>query len=69
MSFGIFNVFRDRQITSKLLEPTGDIWVIKSKNIPRSGDKIIHIKDDVFIKKSALSKLEENVEKIRLKYK
>ena len=60
MSFGIFNVFRDRQITSKLLEPTGDIWVIKSKNIPRSGDKIIHIEDDVFIKKSALSKLGVN---------
>lgn len=57
MHFGIFNVFRDRQITSKLLASTGDVWVLKSKNIPRSGDKIIHIEDDAFIQTADLAKL------------
>lgn len=60
MSFGIFHVFRDRQITSKNLEAKGDIWVIKSKNIPRSGDAILHTDDDVFIKRGSLSKLGVN---------
>ncbi|WP_333663991.1 class I SAM-dependent methyltransferase [Acinetobacter sp.] len=57
MQFGIFTVFRDRQITSKILKPTGDIWVIKSKNIPRTGEAIYHIEDDAFIDQEHLSKL------------
>lgn len=60
MSFGIFTVFRDRQITSKMLSSKGDVWVVKSKNIPRSGNKIININDDAFIDTSRLSKLTVN---------
>lgn len=60
MNFGIFNVFRDRQITSKVLSSSDSVWVIKSKNIPRSGDRIIHIEKDAFIKPEHLSKLGVN---------
>ncbi len=57
MTFSIFNVFRDRQITSKMLRDTGDVWVLKSKNIPRDGKSVIHIENDQFINFSELSKL------------
>lgn len=56
MSLGIFNVFRDRQITKGMLGSTGDTWVIKSKNIPRSGEKIVRIDEDAFIDSNQLSK-------------
>lgn len=57
MIFNIFNVFRDRQITSKMLRDTGDVWVLKSKNMPRDGKKVVHIESDKFIELSELSKL------------
>jgi len=41
--FGVFDVFRDRQITKQLTVARSTIWVIKSKNIPRDGKTLIHI--------------------------
>lgn len=57
LDFGIFTVFRDRQITSKKLSSKGDIWVIRSKNIPRSGEGVINIEEDVFIDNESLLSL------------
>lgn len=57
MTFNIFNVFRDRQITSKMLCNTGDVWVIKSKNILRDANKAIHTDHDQFIELGVLLKL------------
>lgn len=49
---GEFNVFRDRQITNKLLSKDGDIRVIKSRNISRDGQSIINIENyDAYISK------------------
>ena len=50
MKFDVFNVFRDRQITKKLLSRTGDIRVIKSRNISDDGLEILTLKDyDTYI--------------------
>lgn len=58
MEFNIFKVFRDRQITNKLLKLNGDIRVIKSRNITRDGSGIINIDNyDSFIDKNDLKKL------------
>jgi DNA (cytosine-5)-methyltransferase 1 len=43
LEFNIFNVVRDRQITNKLLENNGDIWVIKSRNVNLDGTGISQI--------------------------
>lgn len=44
MEFGVFDVFRDRQITNKLLSSNADgIRVIKSRNISDDGTQIIDI--------------------------
>ncbi len=43
MTFDCFDVFRDRQITNKLLKPNGEIRVLKSRNINDDGTKIINI--------------------------
>lgn len=43
MDFNVFTVFRDRQITSKDLNPTGEIRVIKSRNISDDGTEIINV--------------------------
>lgn len=43
MTFNIFSVFRDRQITNKLLKSDGEIRVLKSRNILRDGSDIINI--------------------------
>ncbi len=40
LAFDVFTVFRDRQITNKLLSAKGDIRVIKSRNINDLGTKI-----------------------------
>ena len=44
LTFNVFTVFRDRQITNKLLSAQGDIRVIKSRNINDLGTKIENIK-------------------------
>ncbi len=63
LKFNIFNCFRDRQITTKALKPDGEIWVIKSRNIAKDGEKIEHIekydsylKDDSSCEKLSVSK-------------
>lgn len=57
MRFNIFDVFRDRQITNKILKEIGSIKVIKSRNIKDDGT-IASIKGyDSFIDKCDLEKL------------
>lgn len=41
--FGVFTVFRDRQITKGTQGADSSIWVVKSRNIPREGGRIEHI--------------------------
>lgn len=43
LEFNVFTVFRDRQITNRMLSNTGDIRVIKSRNINDLGTEIISI--------------------------
>lgn len=43
MIFDCFDVFRDRQITNSVLKSSGDIRVIKSRNINDAGTEIIDI--------------------------
>lgn len=43
MKFGIFSVFRDRQLTNSNMQDTGNIRVLKSRNILRDGTGIISI--------------------------
>lgn len=50
LQFNIFNVYRDRQITNKILSEKNDVWVIKSRNIARDGKSINHVNDyDAYI--------------------
>lgn len=60
MHFGIFEVFRDRQLTNSLMsdfELPNSIWVLKSQNISKSGE-IIHIdKYDRYINKDKIHNL------------
>ena len=43
LDFNVFKVFRDRQITNKLLSNAGDIRVLKSRNISDNGKNVIDI--------------------------
>lgn len=43
LTLNVFDVFRDRQISNKLLSENGDIRVLKSRNINDSGSQIIDI--------------------------
>ena len=43
LDFNVFKVFRDRQITNKLLTEVGDIRVLKSRNISDDGKNVIDI--------------------------
>lgn len=43
LDFNVFKVFRDRQITNKVLFPNGDIRVLKSRNISNDGKSVINI--------------------------
>lgn len=43
LDFNVFKVFRDRQITNKLLSDAGDIRVLKSRNISDDGKEVIDI--------------------------
>lgn len=43
LDFNVFKVFRDRQMTNKLLSDSGDIRVLKSRNISDDGTKVIDI--------------------------
>jgi DNA (cytosine-5)-methyltransferase 1 len=58
LEFGIFDVFRDRQITNGVLKPNGDIRVIKSRNISDDGTCIKDIENyDAFIDEEKSQKL------------
>ena len=43
LDFNVFHVFRDRQITNRLLSDVGDIRVLKSRNISDNGKNVINI--------------------------
>ncbi len=43
LDFNVFNVFRDRQIVNKYLSNSGDIRVLKSRNINDIGTKVIDL--------------------------
>ena len=45
LEFDVFKVFRDRQLTSKHLRESGEIRVLKSRNISDDGTKIIDIEN------------------------
>lgn len=50
LQFDVFSVFRDRQITTKLLNSNNGIRVIKSRNIADDGSRILDVKGyDSFI--------------------
>lgn len=50
LRFDVFQVFRDRQITTKLLNPVGGIRVIKSRNIADDGRTVMDIENyDAYI--------------------
>ena len=56
--FGVFDVFRDRQITKTTTQNGNNIWVIKSKNINRKGTRISHIpKYDSYISLTELENM------------
>lgn len=58
LTFDVFTVFRDRQITKSVLSSKGDIRVLKARNISDNGDKIIDIDDyDSFISKDIAERL------------
>lgn len=58
--FGVFSVYRDRQITKSIQVQRSTVWVIKSKNIPRDGSELVHIdngKGDLRLNRSVLKQL------------
>ncbi len=58
LEFGVFSVFRDRQITKKLLTSDGEIRVLKSRNINDTGTEIIDISGyDSYISEKLLRKM------------
>ncbi len=58
LDFNVFEVFRDRQITNKLLSETGDIRVLKSRNISDDGKYVIDIEGyDSYISYSSAKSL------------
>lgn len=58
MQFGVFTSFRDRQITNAVLSTSGDIRVLKSRNINDSGTQVINIPGyDSYITRSVVEKM------------
>lgn len=58
--FGVFDVYRDRQITKSMKVKRSTVWILKSKNIPRDGKSLIHIDDgkgDLRLNRAALKNL------------
>ncbi len=55
LNLGVFDFYRDRQLTNSKVKASGDVWVLRSKNILDNGE-IIHIDGyDRFIDKSQLN--------------
>lgn len=58
LDFNVFKVFRDRQITNSQLSDSGDVRVLKSRNISDDGKDIIDLSDyDSYIDYDALKEL------------
>lgn len=58
LDLDVFSVFRDRQITKKIIDSNGDIRILKSRNISDDGKKIINISGyDAYIKQTEARKL------------
>lgn len=58
LDFGVFKVFRDRQMTNKFLFEKGEIRVLKSRNISDDGKEIINIENyDSYISQKDASSL------------
>lgn len=58
LEFGVFSVFRDRQITNANSYKEGDIRIIKSRNISDDGKELIDIPDyDAYVKKEDANQL------------
>ena len=58
LEFDVFKVFRDRQLTSKQLRESGEIRVLKSRNISDDGTKIIDIENyDSYVNRDAIKGL------------
>lgn len=58
LDFNVFKVFRDRQITNSQLSDSGDIRVLKSRNISDDGKEVIDLSDyDSYIDYDALKEL------------
>ena len=58
IDFNVFKVFRDRQITNSQLSDSGDIRVLKSRNISDDGKEVIDLSDyDSYIDYDALKEL------------
>lgn len=49
MEFGLFDVYRDRQLKKSDLKSTGEIKVLKAINLPRDGRHVIHTDKDKYI--------------------
>lgn len=58
LDFNVFKVFRDRQITNSILLDSGDVRVLKSRNISDDGKSIYDLKDyDSYINYDKLNNL------------
>ena len=58
LNFDVFSVFRDRQITNKDLKNSGDIRVLKSRNISDDGKNIVDVQGyDSYIDMDTAKKL------------
>ena len=58
LEFDVFKVFRDRQLSSKHLRESGEIRVLKSRNISDDGTKIIDIENyDSYVNRDAIKGL------------
>lgn len=58
LDFNVFRVFRDRQITNAKLSDTGDVRVLKSRNISDDGKTIVDLSGyDSYIGSDALKEL------------
>lgn len=58
LKFNVFKVFRDRQLTNRVLKKSGEVRVLRSRNIEMSGKRIINIDGyDRYINKRDMEKL------------
>lgn len=56
LNLDIFDVFRDRQITNSQASESGDIWVLRAKNILDNGEIVHRLGYDKYIRSEQLGK-------------